>query len=446
MEWNRDPDWVEFIEKYEPVIRKIAAKYTWDIGLQEDCQQEARMALLTVFPERVTTNLDAYCRNVIRNSVLSYLTSYRTGDIYSGRTVWRGGEKVHDPPRYASLDQLVAFGMQVDEDGNISWISPSADGLLEWDDEGQTDTREGVVMAGSHGEDAILEAIDVERLHTQLAEWVDELPEADRKRGEAILAGRHGEHGETYERLIIRRVGHLLAVKAGVTRTCSRCGDTLQASHFGWNTDRCLDCESPSIRFNRNMYDRWLEAVENGEHWICENCGEKPALKFRHDTKVRCRACNNAKAQERGARNRPKKRACRTCDIMQPIEDLRGGVCSACREEKRQAKERAKQEREKAKTARIDPEPMKQGGEAWRREAQERRRKKQARREAKKFEAEKKEAPKKRRAREPNRLRKPAEHGTHSMYCRGCRCEACRKGHADYTKEYRRRRRARNAA
>ncbi len=32
-------------------------------------------------------------------------------------------------------------------------------------------------------------------------------------------------------------------------------------------------------------------------------------------------------------------------------------------------------------------------------------------------------------------------HGTHSSYSNGCRCELCRKGQADYMREYQRRKR-----
>jgi DNA-directed RNA polymerase specialized sigma subunit len=151
--FNNDPEWQRYVERYETVIKKVAVKYcTNDASLRQDLHQEARIALLTVFPEKVEgyaeykagtldaekweKRLDRYCRQVIRYAILSYLQSPKTGNWYVGRTIRVKNsstgkrEKRHTPPRYSSLDELTDdFGMQVDEDSRISWPSVSNDGL-----------------------------------------------------------------------------------------------------------------------------------------------------------------------------------------------------------------------------------------------------------------------------------------------------------------------------
>lgn len=151
--WNTDPEWHAYIAGYESVIAAIAAKYcSDDRDLQEDCRQEARLALLTVFPERVNgyaayiagelsedawfKNLSRYCRNAIRNSILSYLTSWKTGNWNVGRSrtiidkVTGERTKVYQPARFSSLDALTEdSGMQIDEQGQITWDRVSEAGL-----------------------------------------------------------------------------------------------------------------------------------------------------------------------------------------------------------------------------------------------------------------------------------------------------------------------------
>lgn len=148
---NRDPKWLEYIQRFEPAIMRITSKYCPVESLREDCHQEARIALLSVFPENINgceeynrgeitpeawdIKIGKYCRNAIRYSILSYLDSYNTGDWYVGRTrrvLNEHGErvKVHTAPRFSSLDELVDdHGMQIDEDGNMSWEDASTDGL-----------------------------------------------------------------------------------------------------------------------------------------------------------------------------------------------------------------------------------------------------------------------------------------------------------------------------
>lgn len=150
--FNPDPAWQAFIQRYEADIEAIAMKYcTADDDLREDVKQEARVGLATSCPESVDAfepyargliseeqwnkALDRYCRNVIRNSILSYLDSYPKGNWYIGRTRQvkdkRTGEahKVYLPPRFSSLDELTELGMEVDENFNISWAHSSEDGI-----------------------------------------------------------------------------------------------------------------------------------------------------------------------------------------------------------------------------------------------------------------------------------------------------------------------------
>lgn len=151
--FNPDPAWPQTMARYETVIQSIAAKTcAVDDDLRNDVMQEARIALLTLRPQVVQgfeqftsgeldpkqwqKRLDSYCGNVIRNSILSYLDSYAKGNWYSGRTrhvrdrVTGRTKKVHLPPRYSSLDELVdVYGAQVGEDGQITWPEHSEDGL-----------------------------------------------------------------------------------------------------------------------------------------------------------------------------------------------------------------------------------------------------------------------------------------------------------------------------
>lgn len=150
---NHDPRWHRYIATLEPEVFKIANKFTMDSALREDCEQEARMALLTVFPERVRgwenylsgetseedwlKHLKKYCCNVIRNAVFSYLKPWNTGNWYIGRNeteIDEQGNKVriHKDARYSSLEELSEeFGFDVDEDGNPTWPKITHDGLQE---------------------------------------------------------------------------------------------------------------------------------------------------------------------------------------------------------------------------------------------------------------------------------------------------------------------------
>jgi hypothetical protein len=142
--WNDDSAWIEYTSHFEPIIQAIATKYTGSESLREDCAQNARIALLTVWPSKIrgyelyvrgeipeeewNRILDAYCRNVIRNVVISTLASIRSGNPYVGRTRTvtdpETGKKrrVRTPERFVSLEDLQeSGGFQIDQDGHTSW-------------------------------------------------------------------------------------------------------------------------------------------------------------------------------------------------------------------------------------------------------------------------------------------------------------------------------------
>jgi len=148
LEWNIDPEWVTYVtETLDKVIRAIAAKYTTDAGLQEDCAQEARVVLLHIFPEndidaytmwkdgdisekRYKNMVNSYCRTVVRNTVISKLMNYNSGNWYVSRTRVKMNsdsgkyEKVTYPSKFESLEQLMSEGgggMQVTDSGEITW-------------------------------------------------------------------------------------------------------------------------------------------------------------------------------------------------------------------------------------------------------------------------------------------------------------------------------------
>ena len=148
LEWNNDPAWVQYMERFEADIQKMISKYAGDSNLRDDCAQNARMALMKTFPERVSGYerylsgeytesqwqqvLIGYCRTTIRNQVLSTLNSHSEGDLYrarkrrlrdteTGDVVFRYG-----PSRMVSLDSLVEDGLQVDTEASISWPNYSS--------------------------------------------------------------------------------------------------------------------------------------------------------------------------------------------------------------------------------------------------------------------------------------------------------------------------------
>jgi hypothetical protein len=150
--WNTDPEWMDYCAStLEIFVKKIAHKSTMDEGLREDCENEARIAIYQTFPQQVkdywpykngqitdkqwNTRLLNYCKNTIRNAILSYLDSPKTGSWDLGRTTrirTKDGRriKVHTPARYSSLDLLnERGGLQVTETGEVTWDTVSLDGL-----------------------------------------------------------------------------------------------------------------------------------------------------------------------------------------------------------------------------------------------------------------------------------------------------------------------------
>lgn len=163
-DWNQDPEWVAYVLSLDPLIASIAAKFTEDEALREDIAQESRIALLTIYPERIRywtdyqegrlslvewkARLKRYVGNVIRNSMLSYLESLKTGNQYIGRTrrvrdkVTGKTRHVHVPARFDSLDELMDdSGLQVDHRYNISWGRVRDDGIAPAPRTGEEDDR-----------------------------------------------------------------------------------------------------------------------------------------------------------------------------------------------------------------------------------------------------------------------------------------------------------------
>lgn len=140
--WNDDPNWIEYVASFDGVISKMAAKFcSTNIELRKDCAQNARIALLYVFPDKIrayeeyTTGLiseskyyatlDAYCRQVCRNIILTTINSNAEGDLFGGKnkTVTDPATglpaRISVPPRFARLDVLQDEGLQVDDRGNV---------------------------------------------------------------------------------------------------------------------------------------------------------------------------------------------------------------------------------------------------------------------------------------------------------------------------------------
>jgi DNA-directed RNA polymerase specialized sigma24 family protein len=111
-----------FVATYTPVFRRIAHKSVRNQALREDCVQQAFLALLTEVSDdafAASTNPDAFVRMVARNTMLSYLKSYRTGDWYTGRT-WGKEVKQFYRARFVHIDALVDRGdVQIDSTGHL---------------------------------------------------------------------------------------------------------------------------------------------------------------------------------------------------------------------------------------------------------------------------------------------------------------------------------------
>jgi hypothetical protein len=119
-------------------ITAIGKKLISDRDMREDCAQEARMELMKTFPEHVheyeryrygevseerwQAVLEAYCRQVIRFTMLSTLTSRKKGPWYQSRTHTEGGQVKHTHARFVRIERLMEGNLcQIDEGGHIHW-------------------------------------------------------------------------------------------------------------------------------------------------------------------------------------------------------------------------------------------------------------------------------------------------------------------------------------
>ena len=139
--FNSDEAWHRVCETYDNVLRRIAQKIsTLDEALQDDCMSEARMAIYGIRPsevrgydeardgpvsvDNIPPAVDRFIRNAARNSMLSYMQSWQTGNFYVGRsyTVYAkdgSKRKVHKPARYASIVDLQLDGFDIDQNGRV---------------------------------------------------------------------------------------------------------------------------------------------------------------------------------------------------------------------------------------------------------------------------------------------------------------------------------------
>lgn len=143
--WNADPAWVRYITspRMESHITAIGKKLVTDRDMREDCAQEARIELMKTFPEHVheyeryrygtvseerwQAVLDAYCRQVIRFTMLSTLTSRKKGPWYQNRTQMEGGKVKHTQARFVRMDRMIDGNQcQIDEVGNLHWSGKRA--------------------------------------------------------------------------------------------------------------------------------------------------------------------------------------------------------------------------------------------------------------------------------------------------------------------------------
>lgn len=296
--FNTDPDWMDYVASLEPVIRKIAQKLTSDEDMQEDCKQEARVALCTIRPENIVGNRDAYVRNVIRNSMLKYLASYNTGDWYSGRTVYRESEdgstiRRYVPPRFASFDLLAdEFGMEVDEHGAVSWVARD-DGLSN--DERANVKGPNLETVANDARANETELIDALYLEAMMAK----LKSKDAQRVRDYLEGK-GQFPRT--------AVHTIACVEGTKAKCSECGQIKEACEFSvwqWTTQQvCTPCEKGATAAGRMRKPRWHHGTNHGytrHKCQCPECCAAHEVKNAAD-----RARKRAKAAAEGRTIQPR--------------------------------------------------------------------------------------------------------------------------------------------
>lgn len=104
--------------EFDPVFRAIAAKYTSDPHLAEDCVSEtwAEVLRLPTRRYRMAKNRSAYLRTIARNTSISLMESYNTGKWYTGRKV----RDTYRPARYVEIERLLQWELvQIDTAGRL---------------------------------------------------------------------------------------------------------------------------------------------------------------------------------------------------------------------------------------------------------------------------------------------------------------------------------------
>ena len=96
------------MDKYENAVIAISKKYCPDPTIRDDCQQNARIAILGMVE---AGRSDAYIRQAIRNQVLKTMGTYKEGNWFFG--------KGPNWARYISIEDLLLNGCDIREDGEI---------------------------------------------------------------------------------------------------------------------------------------------------------------------------------------------------------------------------------------------------------------------------------------------------------------------------------------
>jgi hypothetical protein len=133
----------------------------------------------------------------------------------------------------------------------------------------------------------------------------------------------------------VQQVTHRMAVLGGIQIRCKgKCGRTLPADQFGWNSldmdGVCRDCEAANRRWSRSRVERWQDEARVGAQSTCRHCGHTGpvAEDFPWDTRTTCRTCVSEQHRRRTSGKRAGSTRTLTDDQVREIrrEHAAGGI------------------------------------------------------------------------------------------------------------------------